>query len=140
MEGIKMSNLKTNSHLSCLANVVDSLVTEFASNSSYRSDHLYKIKTKYGDYAVCGGEIETAQNGSILGLSYKCCDCPFFCISDEQISEYESDLEVDADQNAPKPYFDNEPTEYINCHRNFPHKIRIKNDAEIYDALLTIKD
>lgn len=140
MEGIKMSNLKTNSHLSCLANVVDSLVTEFASNSSYRSDHLYKIKTKYGDYAVCGGEIETAQNGSILGLSYKCCDCPFFCISDEQFSEYEADLEVDADQNAPKPYFDISPIEKINLHRNFPHKIRIKNDAEIYDALLTLKD
>lgn len=127
-----------NEHIKCLNSSLNALKLPLTKENFYKLDFLHKIESKNIAYIICGGSLKTNINGLISGLEYKCLDCPFLCLTDEQIELYKADLRFQEMQEI--FYFDNNPTLKISKRNlNFEHKAQIKNDNELFDKIKTIE-
>ena len=127
-----------NEHIKCLNSLLNALKLPLTKENFYKLDFLYKIESKNIAYIICGGSLKTNINGLISGFEYKCLDCPFLCLTDEQIELYKADLRFQEMQEI--FYFDNNPTLKIpKRNLNFESKARIKNDNELFNKIKTIE-
>lgn len=127
-----------NEHIKCLNSLLNALKLPLTKENFYKLDFLHKIESKNIAYIICGGSLKTNINGLISGFEYKCLDCPFLCVTDEQIELYKADLRFQEMQKI--FYFDNNPNLKISKRNlNFESKARIKNDNELYDKIKTIE-
>lgn len=127
-----------NEHIKCLNSLLNALKRPLTKENFYKLDFLHKIESKNIAYIICGGSLKTNINGLISGFEYKCLDCPFLCLTDDQIELYKADLRPQEMQET--FYFDNNPTLIIpKRNLNFKHKAQIKNDNELYDKIKTIE-
>lgn len=124
-------NTNKDKHIRCLTFQLNAVKKQASNN-------VFKIIKGQKGFIICGGEIVTAANGNVLGFNFKCLDCPFLCLTDEQIELYKADLRP---QEMEKTfYFDNNPTLKISKRNlNFKSKARIKNDNELFDKIKTIE-
>lgn len=127
-----------NEHIKCLNSLLNALKLPLTKENFYKLDFLHKIESKNISYIICSGSLKTNINGLISGFEYKCLDCPFLCLTDEQIELYKADLRF---QEMPEIfYFDNNPTLIIpKRNLNFKHKAQIKKDNELFDKIKTIE-
>lgn len=127
-----------NEHIKCLNSLLNALNFPLTKENFYKLDFLHKIESKNIAYIICGGSLKTNINGLISGFEYKCLDCPFLCLTDDQIELYKADLRP---QEMEKIfYFDNNPTLKIpKRNLNFEYKAQIKNDNELFDKIKTIE-
>ena len=131
-------NTNKDKHIRCLTFLLNALKLPLTKENFYKLDFLHKIESKNIAYIICGGSLRTNINGLISGFEYKCLDCPFLCLTDEQIELYKADLRFQEMQEI--FYFDNNPTLKISKRNlNFKSKARIKNDNELYDKIKTIE-
>lgn len=127
-----------NEHIKCLNSLLNALKLPLTKENFYKLDFLYKIESKNIAYIICGGSLRTNINGLISGFEYKCLDCSFLCLTDEQIELYKADLRFQEMQEI--FYFDNNPTLKIpKRNLNFEHKAQIKKDNELFDKIKTIE-
>lgn len=127
-----------NEHIKCLNSLLNALKRPLTKENFCKLDFLHKIESKNIAYIICGGSLRTNINGLISGFEYKCLDCPFLCLTDDQIELYKADLRPQEMQET--FYFDNNPTLKISKRNlNFKSKARIKNDSELYDKIKTIE-
>lgn len=128
-----------NEHFKCLNSLLNALKRPLTKENFYKLDFLHKIESKNTAYIICGGSLKTNINGLISGFEYKCLDCPFLCLTDDQIELYKADLRFQETQKT--FYFDNNPTLKIPNKRNlnFKSKAQIKNDNELFDKIKTIE-
>lgn len=127
-----------NEHIKCLNSLLNALKLPLTKENFYKLDFLHKIESKNIAYIICGGSLKTNINGLISGFEYKCLDCPFLCLTDDQIELYKADLRFQ--EMSEIFYFDNNPTLIIpKRNLNFESKARIKNDNELFDKIKTIE-
>lgn len=127
-----------NEHFKCLNSLLNALKRPLTKENFYKLDFLHKIESKNTAYIICGGSLKTNINGLISGFEYKCLDCPFLCLTDDQIELYKADLRFQEMQKT--FYFDNNPTLKIpKRNLNFKSKAQIKNDNELFDKIKTIE-
>ena len=127
-----------NEHIKCLISLLSALKFPLTKENFYKLDFLHKIELGKIAYIICGGSLRTNINGLISGFEYKCLDCPFLCLTDEQIELYKADLRFQEMQEI--FYFDNNPTLKISKRNlNFKSKAQIKNDNELFNKIKTIE-
>ena len=131
-----------NEHIKCLNYLLNALKLPLTKENFYKLDFLHKIESKNISYIICGGSLKTNINGLISGFEYKCLDCPFLCVTDDQIELYKADLRFQEMQQEMQKifYFDNNPTLKIpKQNLNFEHKAQIKKDNELFGKIKTIE-
>ena len=123
-------NISKDKHIRCLTFLLNTVEKQTSKN-------VFKIIKGQKGFIICGGEIVTAANGNVLGFNYKCLDCPFLCLTDDQIEMYKADLRF---QETAESYFENNLMSKIyKKSLNFKCKIQINKSNDLFNKITTIE-